>query len=97
MLINVWSRRLKPEMVGEAIAFFKGGVAPSTQDSSSIEKQVVGVDRSTNQMIMVTVWKSEGAFKAMVSSPQFQEFIAPLEKFYATPLEVHDYEVIYDI
>ena len=97
MLIDVWSRKLKPEMVEEALAFFKSGAAPSTQDNNSIEKQLVGVDRATNQLIMVTVWKSEQAFKALITSPQFQEFIAPLEKFYATPLEVYDYEMVYHL
>ncbi|HEX2913221.1 MAG TPA: antibiotic biosynthesis monooxygenase [Chloroflexia bacterium] len=97
MLINVWSRGLKPEMIDEAVAFFKASVSPFTHEATGIEKQMVGLDRAANRMIMVTVYKSEEAYKAQVSSPQFQEFIKPLEKFYATPLEIHDYEVVYDI
>ena len=75
----------------------KGSANPSTHEASGIENQMVVLDRNTNQMVMVTVWKSEEAAQAMISSAGFQEFIAPLQRFFASPLESHDYEVVYNI
>ena len=97
MIMNILQRQLKPEMVDEAVAFFKGSASPSTHEACGIDKQMMGLDRNTNQLVMVTIWKSKEAYKAMISSSQFQRFIAPLERYFAPPTEIHDYEVVYDI
>ena len=96
MLLNIWSRQLNAGMAEEAIRFFKEISLQFRKNTGDIIKQTVGIDPAGNSLVMVTVWEDEQAYRKFVETGEFNEMVSSAERFYSTPLEVHDYQVVYD-
>ncbi len=97
MIIDIWSREIKPDKIEEALTFFKGFGASVSGKYSGIVRSMTGFDHATNKLIMVSIWESAEAKMAMVTNPEFLAMVGSVEHFYATAMETQEYELVYSL
>lgn len=92
MFSQVLKVNIQPGKMDEAIAIFKGSVAPAIHGWSGLQSGRMLVDRAGNKIMAVSFWDSEADEASLQSSDAYKEQVAKLAALFAGPPEVEVYE-----